>query len=207
MRRATKDKMKKKRTEEKEEIDEYGDIEPYQVDKLSKIPSGLIITFMKFWAAAAAVFFILIGGLDLGIDFSKETTDIYEDYAITIRAIVLVSLFLAILLNYGIKHIAHLMNNRRNNTHKWMILNLKGFLGFLAYFLYSIVTMTIMFFIVLLFSYYKLVPSFMDNGGIGIEPFSYGLGFILVDGVFLVAKNYIVKLYQYLKYKKQIQMA
>jgi hypothetical protein len=47
----------------------------------------------------------------------------------------------------------------------------------------------------------------MDNGGIGIEPFSYGLGFILVDGVFLVAKNYIVKLYQYLKYKKQIQMA
>ena len=43
--------------------------------------------------------------------------------------------------------------------------------------------------------------------GIGIEPFSYGLGFILVDGVFLVAKNYIVKLYQYLKYKKQIQMA
>jgi hypothetical protein len=99
------------------------------------------------------------------------------------------------------------MNNRRNNTHKWMVLNLKGFLGFLAYFLYSIVTMTIMFFIVLLFSYYKLVPSFMDNGGIGIEPFSYGLGFILVDGVFLVAKNYIVKLYQYLKYKKQIQMA
>jgi hypothetical protein len=99
------------------------------------------------------------------------------------------------------------MNNRRNNTHKWMVLNLKGFLGFLAYFLYSIVTMTIMFFIVLLFSYYKLVPSFMDKGGIGIEPFSYGLGFILVDGVFLVAKNYIVKLYQYLKYKKQIQMA
>ena len=40
--------MKKNRTEEREEIDEYGDMEPYQVDKLSKIPSGLIITFIPF---------------------------------------------------------------------------------------------------------------------------------------------------------------
>jgi len=199
--------MKKKRTEQKEELDNLDEFEPYQVDKFSKIPSGVIITFAKFWAAAAAVFFILIGGLDLGIDFSKETQDIYEDYAITVRAIIMVSLFLAILLNYGIKHLAHLMNNRRNNTKKWMVLNLKGFLGFLAYLLYCLVTMTIMFVLVSVFSYYKLVPSFLDNGGIGIEPFSYGLGFILVDGVFLVIKNYIVKLYQYLKYKKQIQMA
>ncbi|RIA77805.1 hypothetical protein EI71_00781 [Anaeroplasma bactoclasticum] len=198
--------MKKNRTEENEEFDEYGEIEPYQVDKFSKIPSGVIITFAKFWAAAAAVFFILIGGLDLGIDFSKETQDIYEDYAITIKAIILVSLFLAILLNYGIKHLAHLMNNRRNNTKKWMVLNLKGFFGFLAYLVYCIVTMIIMFVLVSLFSYYKLVPSFLDNGGIGIEPFSYGLGFILVDGVFLVIKNYLVKLYQYLRYRRMIQM-
>ena len=198
--------MKKNRTEENEEFDEYGEIEPYQVDKFSKIPSGVIITFAKFWAAAAADFFILIGGLDLGIDFSKETQDIYEDYAITIKAIILVSLFLAILLNYGIKHLAHLMNNRRNNTKKWMVLNLKGFFGFLAYLVYCIVTMTIMFILVSLFSYYKLVPSFLDNGGIGIEPFSYGLGFILVDFVFLVIKNYLVKLYQYLRYRRMIQM-
>ncbi len=198
--------MKKKRTEQKEELDNLDEFEPYQVDKFSKIPSGVIITFAKFWAAAAAVFFILIGGLDLGIDFSKETQDIYEDYAITIKAIILVSLFLAILLNYGIKHLAHLMNNRRNNTKKWMVLNLKGFFGFLAYLVYCIVTMTIMFILVSLFSYYKLVPSFLDNGGIGIEPFSYGLGFILVDGVFLVIKNYLVKLYQYLRYRRMIQM-
>jgi hypothetical protein len=66
--------------------------------------------------------------------------------------------------------------------------------------------MIIMFVLVSLFSYYKLVPSFWDNGGIGIEPFSYGLGFILVDGVFLVIKNYLVKLYQYLRYRRMIQM-
>ena len=198
--------MKKKRTEENEEFDDLDDIEPYQVDKLSKIPSGVIITFMKFWAAAAAVFFILIGGLDLGLDFSKETNDIIQAYAVTVNAIILVSLFLAIILNYGVKHVAHLMLNRRNNTKKWMIINLKGFFGFLAYLVYCFITMTIMFLLVGVFSYYRLVPSFLDNGGIGIEPFSYGLGYIIVDGVFLVIKNYLVKLYQFLKYKKQIQM-
>lgn len=199
--------MKKNRTEEKEKFDDLGEIEPYQVDKLSKIPSGVILTFAKFWAAAAAVFFILIGGIDLGIDFSKPTQDIYEDAAVTVRAIIMVSLALAIILNYGIKHLAHLMNNRRNNTKKWMVLNLKGFLGFLAYFGYCLVTMVIMFLLVSVFSYYRLVPSFLDNEGIGIEPFSYGLGFILVDGVFLLIKNYIVKLYQYLRYQKMIRVA
>lgn len=199
--------MKKNRTEENEELDELGEIEPYQVDKLSKIPSGIILTFAKFWAAAAAVFFILIGGIDLGIDFSKAQGDLIKEYEMTFRAIILVSLFLAILLNYGIKHLAHLMNNRRNNTKKWMILNLKGFLGFLAYFLYCIITMAIMFVLVGVFSYFKLVPSFLDNGGIGIEPFTYGLGFIVVDGIFLAIKNGFVKLYQYLKYRRMVEMA
>ena len=34
------------------------DINPYELDKLSKVPSWLIILILKYWAAAAAVFFI-----------------------------------------------------------------------------------------------------------------------------------------------------
>lgn len=197
--------MKKNRTETN--VDDVENIEPYEVDKLSKIPSGIILTFAKFWAAAAAVFFILIGGIDLGINFSKETTDVIEDMAITIRAMVFVSLFLAILLNYGIKHLAHLMLNRRNNTKKWMTINLKGFLGFLAYLVYTLICMVILYLVVSFMSYYKLVPSLLENGGMGIEPFSFGFYYIIIDGIFLVIKNYLVKLYQYLKYKKQIALA
>ena len=197
--------MKKNRTETN--VDDVENIEPYEVDKLSKIPAGIILTFAKFWAAAAAVFFILIGGIDLGINFSKETTDVIEDMAITIRAMVFVSLFLAILLNYGIKHLAHLMLNRRNNTKKWMTINLKGFLGFLAYLVYTLICMVILYLVVSFMSYYRLVPSLLENGGMGIEPFSFGFYYIIIDGFFLVIKNYLVKLYQYLKYKKQIALA
>jgi hypothetical protein len=198
--------MKKNGTEPNVDEEVEG-LEPYQVDKFSKIPAGIILTFAKFWAAAAAVFFILIGGLDLGIDFSKDTADVVEDMAISVRAIILVSLFLAILLNYGIKHLAHLMYSRRNNTKKWMTINLKGFFGFLAYLAYTIVCMIILYLIVSFMSYYKLVPSLLENGGMGIEPFSFGFYYIIIDGIFLLIKNYLVKLFQYLKYKKQIAIA
>jgi len=31
---------------------------PYQLDKLSKVPSWLIVLVLKYWAAAAAIYFI-----------------------------------------------------------------------------------------------------------------------------------------------------
>ncbi len=48
---------------------------PYKVDKLSRIPSWLIILVLKYWAAAAAVFFMAVGGISIGFDFSTETFD------------------------------------------------------------------------------------------------------------------------------------
>ncbi|MCR5231928.1 MAG: hypothetical protein K6B64_04700 [Acholeplasmatales bacterium] len=193
--------MKKKRTEQNEEID---DINPYQVDKLSKIPTGLILTFLKFWAAAAAVFFILVGGIDLGLNFSRPAADAYAEMARTIVGLILVSLFLAILLNYGIKHVCHLMHNRRNNAKKWMVLNIKGFLAFLAYLVYCLVTMTIVFLIVAFMGKYHLIPSLLENNGLGIEPFLTGAIFIVVDGAILFTKNMIIKLYKVLRYRRLI---
>lgn len=196
--------MKKKRTQENENFDE---VNPYEVDKFSRIPNGLIITFLKFWAAAAAVFFILIGGRDLGLDFSKPAADGYAEMARTIVALVLVSLFLAILLNYGVKHLAHLMHSRRNDAKRWMIFNQKGFLTFLFYLAYTFVCMILTFLIVAFLGQHKLIPSFLDNNGSGIEPFSFGFIFILIDGLFLLIKNYAYKLIRLIRYKKLINEA
>lgn len=196
--------MKKNRTQENENLDE---INPYQVDKFSRIPNGLIITFLKFWAAAAAVFFILIGGRDLGLDFSKPLADGYAEMTRTIIAIILVSLFLAILLNYGVKHLAHLMHSRRNNAKRWMIFNQKGFLTFLVYLVYSFMCMILTFLVVAFLGSHKLIPSFLENAGSGIEPFSFGLIFIVIDGLFLLVKNYTFKLIKVLRYRKRIQEA
>lgn len=191
----------KKRNEKKEDINEQN---PYEVDKLSKVPSGLILTFSKFWAAAAAVFFILVGGRDLGLDFSNSSGDLVEEFSKTLGSMVLVALFLALLLNYGVKHLAHLMLNRRNNTKKWMVINLKGFAGFLVYMVYSVICVVILFIIIAFLSSKHLIPSILDNNGSGIEPFSFGLIFALIDGIFLLIKNYIIKLFQVIRYKKLI---
>ena len=58
-------------------------INPYELDKLSKIPSWLIIILLKYWAAAAAVYFGLIGGISFGLDFSQwqDPTNLAEKFA------------------------------------------------------------------------------------------------------------------------------
>ena len=50
---------------------DVNNINPYELDKLSKIPSWLIIILLKYWAAAAAVYFGLIGGISFGLDISE----------------------------------------------------------------------------------------------------------------------------------------
>ena len=52
--------------------DENMDINPYEMDKLSKVPSWLKILLLKYWAAAAASF-LLFGISFLGLDIFKES--------------------------------------------------------------------------------------------------------------------------------------
>ena len=62
---------------------DVNNINPYEMDKLSKIPSWLIIIFLKYWAAAAAVYFGLIGGISIGLDFSNwgDPSNLAEKFA------------------------------------------------------------------------------------------------------------------------------
>ncbi|MDE6584476.1 MAG: hypothetical protein K2K15_03650, partial [Anaeroplasmataceae bacterium] len=61
---------------------EEKDVNPYKVDKLSRIPSWIILLILKYWAAAAAVFFMAIGGIGIGFDFSQgNLTDPYAAMA------------------------------------------------------------------------------------------------------------------------------
>ena len=122
----------KKKTVQEETINE---IDPYKVDKLSKVPTWLIVLILKYWAAAAAVFFILNGGTDIGLSFS-ESTDPVEALATDILIIILLGLFLALFASYIVRHIVRLTYNRRNNTYRYNMVNLKGFKAFLINFIY-----------------------------------------------------------------------
>ncbi len=187
--------------------EEIKDINPYELDKLSKIPSWLIIITLKFWAAAAAVFFGAIGIIGLGIDFSNvDETDIIQVLDTDLLIIVILAFLIAILSNYAIKQIVILMNNRRNNTYKYNMINMTGFLAFFVYFFYSIVVSFILYFVTLFLSKYNLVIDlFGTTEGIGIEPITYGFCYVIIDGIFVLCKNVIYNLYQRRKYYKQIR--
>ena len=184
--------MKKKANQSQENIN------PYEVDKLSKIPSWIIVVFLKYWAAAAAVFFIAIGGTDIGLDWSEESFE--SDF----RLIVAISVMTAIFMNYIIKQFVILMHNRRNNTYRYNMINLRGFSAFLLYLVYSFVLTFILYFVTVFIGIKGWVINPFTTVDYGIEPFTYGACFIVVDSVFVFVKNMIVKLCYRIKYNKEL---
>ena len=194
--------MKKK---EENTIDE---IDPYKVDKLSKIPSWVIILILKFWAAAAAIFFMGIGGVPI-INFSEHQTD--DPYAILAQSsmlVILFGLFLALFTNYVVRPYVRLMHNRRNNAFRYNLINCKGFKSFLLSLLYNFPLSLLLFFITVLLSMHGLVwDPFGTTGGVGIEPFTYAISYLILDGIVIIIKNISLSIYQRVKYNKQIKEA
>lgn len=192
----------------KKEKDYIEELNPYTNDKLSKIPSILIITILKYWAAAAAVFFGIIGGLDVGLNFSEiDTTDLVGMVNTTEKIIIILALIIALLMNYIIKNLVYLMYNRRNNTLKYNMVNIKGFVGFVFTLAYNFILSILLLFIVYFFSIRGLIPNLFGESGVGLEPFSYGLFYICVDGIFLLIKYFIVNISQRVVYKRQLRRA
>ncbi|MDE5566654.1 MAG: hypothetical protein K2I77_06675 [Anaeroplasmataceae bacterium] len=189
------------------EIENLEEQKPYQVDKLSKVPSGLVILLLKYWAAAAAVFFGVIGSLDIGLDFSSgSSSGAVGEMALSVKLIVLLALFMALLSNYLVRPVVRLMYNRRNNTYLYNMVNIKGILSFILSLLYHIVLSIILFFVTwFLGSHHMVWDPFGTSGGSGIEPFTYGLCYIIIDFIFLFIKDMIVYIYIRCKYKIQSQ--
>lgn len=188
----------------KENIDEFN---PYEVDKLSKIPSWLIIFVLKFWAAAAAVFFTIIGGIDIGIDFSKDNfNNVIASINKSEQIIVIIGFTISILLNYAVKQVVILLNNRRNNTYKYNLINQTGLLGFFLHLLYGIVVSFVLFFAISFLGYKGWVINLFGTSEYGIEPFTYGLCFIIIDILCVIIKNIVCDIVERIKYKRQLAL-
>ena len=196
--------MKKKKDFENESIN------PYEVYKLSKIPSWIVIIFLKYWAAAAAVFFMIIGGLDIGLNFSEiegESADLIQVARISSVIVFAIAFAMAILFTYGVRPIVRLMYNRRNNTYKYNMINGKGFLPLIYNLIYMYIISFILFFVVTFLGSKNLLPNLFGETRFGLEPFSYGLLFLIIDSIFVLIKNLIIKISQRITYKRQIKEA
>ena len=180
---------------------------PYKVDKLSRIPSWLIILVLIYWAAAAAVFFMAVGGISIGFDFSTETfDDPYAAMANSIVLIIMIGLGLALVNNYIVRPIVRMMYSRTNNTRQYHMINFKGFLSFLVSLAYYMLLSLIMYFVINLLSSKGLILDlFGTTKGIGIEPFSYALYFIIIDYIFVYIKNLIIYITKRIRYKRQME--
>lgn len=194
--------MKKKKTNIEEEIE----IEELPGSKLNKIPSWILITFVKYWAAAAAVFFIIIGGIDIGLDFTLISEDPAVIFRISGTIIILIALFSALFQNYVTKLLARALYSRRNNTRRYVVYNQKGFSAFIFYLGYCFLLSLALFFVVTYFGYKGWIfDPFGTTGGAGIEPFSYALFYVIIDTVIIIIKNIVINIYRRIKYNKQMK--
>lgn len=175
-------------------------------DKLSKIPSWIIILLLKYWAAAAAIFFSVIGGVDIGLNFDtiKDATA-GEIFAQDISLIVLIGLFLGLFTNYLVRPTVRMMNNRKNRAYRYNMINVKGFISFPISLVYNMTISIMLYFVIYFLGMHGLILNPFGMTNYGIEPFSYALYYIIVDFVFLFIKDSILDIRARIKYKRESQ--
>ena len=179
--------------------DENMDFNPYEVDKLARVPSWIKILLLKYWAAAAACF-LLMGAWELGLNVFNDSPDV------TIRLVILLGLFLTVLMNYPIRVIIRLMYNRRNNTYKFNMINMKGLKTLPLALVYNMAIAILIFILNVNFlsKFHLVFDPFGTTDGTGIEPFTIALVYMLIDGICIIVKNIIVMIAQRVIYKRQI---
>ena len=164
----------------------------YKMGAFSKVPTWVTSILLKYWAAAAAVFFSVVGGLDIGLDFSETGEDFYASLAADISTIIIIGLALALVMNYIVKPVVHMFNSSRDNTYKYLLINQKGFKAFFISLGYNMLLSIILYFVTVFLSSKGLILNLFGSTNYGIEPFTYGFCYLVVDLVFLTIKNLIV---------------
>ena len=156
----------------------------YKMGAFSKVPAWLTSLLLKYWAAAAAVFFSVIGGLDIGLDYSQTGEDFTTALAADISTIVIIGLALALVMNYIVKPVVHMFNSSRDNSYRFLLINQKGFKSFFIALAYNMGLSIVLYFITVFLGSKGLILNLFGGTNYGIEPFTYGVCYILVDMVF-----------------------
>ena len=188
-------------------IDEIKEINanPYELDKFSKIPSWIKILFLKYWAAAAAVFFFLISNFLLDFtQLEEEGKKAESNLTIDFMVILFICLGLTLFFTYIVRPIVRFMFNRQDNTFKYNMVNVRGLWALPLNFAYMFIVSFCIYPLQFIFTVKWGINTNLFGQAVGIDPFTYGVMFLIVDSIALLIKNGIIMIYQRISYKKQI---
>lgn len=170
---------------------------PYASDKLSKIPLGIKIIFLKYWVAAAALFFFGIGNPIIIVEGQEYTIASYLPLYLCL------SLGLGIFMDFIYKPLCNLMDSPQQTTKIYNLVNRKGMSGLLLNFLYSFLIMIPMVTVLVFLAKHNINLDFLNSYGnkAAIEPFTGGFVYLGLDFIAVSIKNLIIYIYKTNKYK------
>lgn len=172
--------------------EEFQKPNPYQSDKLAKIPSWIKILLLKYWAAAAAFYFFAVAN-----PIAQNEDQYY----------VWVSFGLALFLEYIVKTLVRFMKNSSDNTYRFNLINLKGVLSLFLHIIYSFVIVIPIMAITVFLQQHGISINLFGGYAVGIEPLLDGLIFLILDAIVVLIKNLIIKLIKKYKFHNQEKKA
>ncbi len=160
------------------EVPEVGaeELKQYESGVLSKIPSWLKALFIKFWFNGAVCFFFMWG---LGIYITNYWNLLF-----------VVGLALGVITDLLVNNIFRFTADQEHDNDKWMLFPQKKFWTFFANIAYAYVILAC---VVLLYSGINALFGDGEEISLGVEPFLFGLFYLLFDMAVISIKNLIAK--------------
>lgn len=158
------------------EVPEVGaeELKQYESGVLSKIPSWLKALFIKFWFNGAVCFFFMWG---LGIYITNYWNLLF-----------VVGLALGVITDLLVNNVFRFTADQEHDNDKWMLFPQKKFWTFFANIAYAYAILAC---VVLLYSGINALFGSEDEISLGVEPFLFGLFYLMFDMAVISVKNLI----------------
>lgn len=170
-------------------VPEVGEAElkQYRSSKLSKIPMWIRALFVKFWFNGAVCFFFLWG-------LSMFIPDLWDQMLV-------VGLAMGVVTDLLVNNVFRFMAEEPNGNDKWMMIPQKKFWTLFVNILYAMAVFAIE--VMLYHGINILFRQGEDEIVLGVEPFLFGLFYLIIDMAFIGIKNLIVRIVKDAKVKTQ----
>lgn len=153
-------------------------LQPYQYDKLAKIPSFWKILLLKWWASGATFF------------FTFSVAGVAE-----LDKLILSWLILAIVIEYLIQKVIYWMSNDKDKTERFLAYRFerKKVINLVCALVYSAAMIFLIYFLVEnVFQTYTLDRIFFPDA-YGVGPIMFGTLYVLLDLLWISILNAITK--------------